>query len=94
VITSLRAASILETISFIALLGVMMAGNDAGVSVVGMVHGLLFIVYVVLLWLAHEPQGWSLRFVALGVVTGPIGAIIVLERLRRDDFPARASSPP
>lgn len=76
--------SILETVSFIALLAVMIAGSEAGVSTVGMVHGLLFAAYAVVVFMWREALGWSAGFAALAVLTGPIGAIIALERLRRD----------
>lgn len=42
--------SILETLSFVALLGVMAAGSGTGVSGVGLVHGLLFAAYAVVVW--------------------------------------------
>lgn len=76
--------SITETVSFLALLAMMATGNEAGVSVVGMVHGLLFAAYALVVWMRRERLGWSTRFAVLAIVTGPIGAIIALERLRRD----------
>lgn len=76
--------SILETLSFIALLAAMATGSESGVSVVGMTHGLLFLAYAVVVFVYREALGWSLGFVALVILTGPIGAIIALERLRRE----------
>ena len=80
----LAAVSILETLSFIALLGAMYLGSDGGVSVVGMIHGLLFLAYAVLVFRDHRDFGWTTGFMLVAILTGPIGAIIVLERLRRD----------
>lgn len=76
--------SILETISFLALLGVMAVGSEAGVSSVGLIHGLLFAGYAIVVWVWREGLGWSLRFAALAILTGPIGAVLALERLRRE----------
>ena len=84
----LVVVSILETASFVALLAMMLAGNESGVSVVGMIHGLLFLAYAGLVVMDRLNFGWSWGFTALAILSGPIGAILVLERLRRWD-PAR-----
>lgn len=60
----------------------MFIHSEAGVSIVGMTHGLLFLAYALLVVIDREHFGWSWGFVALVILTGPIGAIIVLERLR------------
>jgi hypothetical protein len=88
--TLLAWLSILETASFVLLLVMMASGNEGGVSVVGAVHGLLFLAYAALVWLGREPLAWSTRFAIVAIFTGPIGAIIALERLRRDRALARA----
>lgn len=82
--TTVAWLSITETVSFLALLAMMVTGNESGVSVVGMIHGLLFAAYALVVWLQREPLGWSTRFAALAILTGPVGAIVALERLRRD----------
>ena len=78
----LRAVSILETISFLVLLAMMLTHNDVGVSITGAIHGFLFLGYALLVARDRELFGWSWAFVAVAVFTGPIGAIIVLEKLR------------
>jgi integral membrane protein len=80
----LAAVSVLETLSFIALLAVMVMGSEAGISAVGMVHGLLFLAYAVLVFRDHRDLGWTTGFMLVAILTGPVGAIVVLERLRRD----------
>lgn len=80
----LAAVSILETLSFIALLAAMVMGSEAGISVVGMIHGFLFLAYAVLVFRDHRDLGWTTGFMLVAIFTGPIGAIVVLERLRRD----------
>lgn len=81
----LVVVSILETASFVALLALMVAGNEVGVSVSGMIHGLLFLSYAGLVVMDRLNFGWSRGFTALAILSGPIGAIVVLERLRRWD---------
>lgn len=61
----------------------MLAGNERGVSISGAVHGLLFLAYALLVLRDREVFAWSWGFVAVAILTGPIGAIVVLERLRR-----------
>ena len=84
--------SITETISFLGLLAMMATGNETGVSVVGMIHGLLFAAYALVVWFQREELGWSTGFAILAILTGPIGAIIALERIRRDHAPERVRS--
>lgn len=83
----LRIVSVLETLSFVVLLVMMFTHNETGVSVAGMIHGLLFLAYAVLVLKDREVFAWDMRFVALAILTGPIGAIIVLERLRSEPQP-------
>ncbi|MGH3441145.1 MAG: DUF3817 domain-containing protein [Nitriliruptorales bacterium] len=88
--TTVTWLSIAETVSFVALLAMMAAGSDAGVSVVGLVHGLLFAAYAIVVWMWREVLGWTTRFAALAILTGPLGALITLERLRRDRTASQA----
>lgn len=69
--------------SFLALLWMMVTGNEGGVSVTGAIHGVLFLAYALLVLRDREVFDWSWGFVAVAILTGPIGAIVVLERLRR-----------
>ncbi len=82
-IQRLRMVSVLETLSFAVLLGMMISKNEAGVTVAGAVHGMLFLGYAGLVLLDRESLGWSWGFTALAILTGPLGAIFVLEKLRR-----------
>ena len=82
-VNRLRITSILETISFVVLLAMMVTGNEAGVSVAGAIHGLLFLAYAILVWFDHDDFGWTTIFAIISLITGPLGAILVLERLRR-----------
>ena len=62
----LRIIAILEGISFLVLLGIAMplkylAGIPEVVRVVGMAHGVLFILYVVLLIQVAVERSWSFK---------------------------------
>ena len=82
--SQLRLVSILETLSFVGLLVMMFTENEGGVSVLGMIHGLLFLAYAIIVLKDRDVFGWTPAFTAVAILTGPIGAILVLERLRRE----------
>lgn len=75
--------STVETLSFLVLLTMMLTHNETGVSVAGMIHGLLFLAYAWFVVSDRDVFGWSWAFVIVSIITGPVGAIVVLERLRR-----------
>jgi integral membrane protein len=80
----LKWTCVLETISFVMLLAAMAVGGESAVSAVGAVHGLLFLGYVGLLLAWRRSQSWSTSFTLMAVLTGPVGPVVVLERLRHD----------
>ncbi len=79
----LRWLSVVETISFIVLVWMMVTANESGISVVGATHGFLFLAYAIFVLRDRDQFAWGWGFVALAVLTGPIGPILVLENLRR-----------
>ena len=84
----LRAISILEGASLLLLLGVAMplkylAHEPAAVRVVGMIHGVLFVAYVLLLIQNTIERRWSAGKFGLGLVLSvlPFGAFYAERRL-------------
>ena len=82
-----------EGASFLLLLGVAMplkylAGQPLAVRVVGMAHGVLFLLFLAALWRAADAHGWPRRHVVLGVIASlvPFGTFWFERRL-----PATAS---
>ena len=75
--------SVVETVSFAALLAAMAAGDDAAVSSTGLVHGLMFAAYAVAVWIWRDALRWSFSFTAVAILAGPVGAVIAFERIRR-----------
>jgi integral membrane protein len=81
--TAFRRVAILEATSFIALLIATVVkhsdGGETGVTILGPIHGLLFIVYVLLALALRRPAGWSLAttsLIVLGAVA-PFGGYVV-----------------
>lgn len=79
-----RVIATFEAISWTALLIAMFlkwivhAPHEGGVPVVGMVHGVGFVVYLLSTVWAARRSGWSLRVTLLGFVAGfpPFGTIV------------------
>ena len=88
-IRQLRLLGMVEAVSFLVLLGIAMplkylAGQPAAVSVVGMVHGMLFLVYVIAIGYATMSMRWPRRRAALLVAAAfvPLGPFLMDHWLR------------
>ncbi|GAA3939218.1 DUF3817 domain-containing protein [Hymenobacter algoricola] len=84
----LRVVGFLEGVSFLVLLGIAMplkylAGQPDAVRVVGMVHGVLFVLYVLLVVQVSVALGWSWRKALLALVVSvvPFGTFWAERRL-------------
>ncbi|WP_374959667.1 DUF3817 domain-containing protein [Gilvibacter sp.] len=68
-----RLVSTLEAISFLLLLGIAMPlkyiwGKPEAVSVIGMAHGVLFVLYLLLAYYVGEKLNWSTRTLLIVMV--------------------------
>ena len=86
-----RIVALLEAVSFLALLAAtifhrVFDGSDVGVSVLGPIHGFLFLAYVLLALLVREEQGWSVGQLILVLVLSalPFGAVYVHNKMVRE----------
>ena len=99
-IAFLRAAALVEGLSFLVLLLVAMplkymAGLPAAVTVVGWVHGVLFVVFCAALLYAAVVARWPASRAALLFVAAllPFGPFVVDGRMKRyeEDFRSRVA---
>ena len=86
----LRVIGFLEGMSFVVLLGIAMplkyfADEPGAVRVVGMAHGVLFLLYVLAVFQAAVEHGWKLKLIALLLVASllPAGPFVADARLLR-----------
>lgn len=86
----LKVVSIAETCSYLSLLAFWLSGNRVGTLLLGSVHGMVVMAFTGMLLLIFRSVGWSLSFTLAAIVSGPIGAIVVFERLRREEPAIRA----
>ena len=87
----LRIVAILEGISFLVLLGIAMplkylAGIPEPVRVVGMAHGVLFVLYVILLIQVAIEKSWSFKKFVLAFIASfiPFGTFYADAKWFRD----------
>lgn len=80
--------AILEGISFLVLLGIAMPlkyvyGMPETTRVVGMAHGILFMLYVLMVVLLRKPLNWNnkVTFLALTASVLPFGPFVVDRKL-------------
>ena len=89
----LRVVAFMEGVSFLVLLGIAMplkyaAGRPEAVKYVGMAHGLLFVLYVLLLLIVGLERGWSARKIMLGFIASlvPLGTFWADKHLFREQL--------
>ncbi|MBC8133389.1 MAG: DUF3817 domain-containing protein [Deltaproteobacteria bacterium] len=97
VIRQLRIVGLVEGSSFLLLLGIAMplkylAGMPRAVQIVGMIHGILFIIYLLAIAHAQITVRWPLSRAAGLLVASivPFGTFIMDPRLKRDQQAALA----
>ena len=89
-----RLVALAEAVSYLALLAatVVKRGFDGPdlVSVLGPIHGILFLAYVLLALLVREEQGWTPWQTIVVIVASaiPFGAFVVNSRMVHDPAPA------
>lgn len=89
----LRLIGMLEAISFLLLLGIAMplkymAGRPEAVSIVGMAHGVLFVIFCLALLQVMNAHDWSIRkalkpFIATLI---PFGPFIIDKSLKAEEL--------
>lgn len=86
----LRIIGFLEGISFLVLLGIAMPlkymlGQPEAVRHVGMAHGLLFVLYVILVTMVMLDEKWSFKTTAIALLASliPFGTFYVDARYLR-----------
>ena len=89
-----RLVALIEALSYLALLVAVVVkrvldGPDV-VPVLGPIHGIAFLAYVLLTLLVREEQGWTVgqTLLVLAASTVPFGAFVVNSRMVHDPSPS------
>ena len=93
-IQTLRVVGLLEGISFLLLLFIAMPmkymfDNPVLVKYVGMGHGVLFILFLIVLFAVCEKQKWSITIFLMGLAASilPFGPFVFDRKLKRFEQP-------
>jgi integral membrane protein len=89
---ALSVVALVETVSYLTLLYFWLSGNDAGTAITGSLHGMIWLAFCAMAIMIAPAMSWSWWYVALVIVTGPIGALAVWERIRRHGVPDQYAS--
>jgi integral membrane protein len=91
-----RTVALLEAVSYLALLVAtfvkrVIEGPDF-VPVLGPIHGILFLAYLLLTLLVREEQGWTVGQTLIVLIASaiPFGAFVVNARMVHDPTPSAA----
>jgi hypothetical protein len=88
--SALRWVSLIETVTYVALFIFWQSGSAIGTALLGSIHGMVFLAFCGMVVGIRAAMGWTWGYVALAVLLGPIGAVLVFARLRREGVPAEA----
>mgnify|MGYP003422481995 CR=1 FL=1 len=93
-IQTLRVVGLLEGLSFLLLLFIAMPmkymfDNPVLVKYVGMGHGVLFILFLIVLFAVCEKQKWSITIFLMGLAASilPFGPFVFDRKLKRFEQP-------
>lgn len=84
---ALKWVSLIETLSYIGLAAFWLTGNKAGTAIFGSLHGMIFLAFAAMVLMITRPMEWGWLFAAIGLLTGPLGSLLVYERIRRHGVP-------
>ena len=97
-IQTLRIIGLLEGISFLLLLFIAMPmkymlDNPVLVKYVGMGHGVLFMLFLIVLFMVCEKQKWSITMFILGLIASilPFGTFVFDRKIKAFEQPIAES---
>ena len=89
-VSALRGVCVVETATFVLLWVCIFAGSLIGKELLGSIHGMTFLAFAAMTLGVAQPMAWSRPYVVAVVVLGPVGAVLVYERIRRQGVPPEA----
>ena len=64
--------------------------NDIAIKITGFFHGWIFVAFAVMVVWIWPSMRWRWYWIPLALLTGPIGGVLVFEKIRRDGVPTRS----
>jgi hypothetical protein len=85
---ALSVVALVETVSYLLLFYMwQIAKSDPGTAIVGSFHGMIWLAFCAMVIMIAPALKWSWWYVAIVIVTGPVGALLVWWRLRSEGVP-------
>jgi hypothetical protein len=81
---SLKVMALVETVSYVTLFWFWVVQPvDVVKVIVGFFHGLIWLAFAAMTVIIAPAIGWTWLYVAIVIVTGPVGGLMVFSRLQR-----------
>jgi hypothetical protein len=61
--------------------------NTAGKAITGSIHGMVWLTFCSMVVMITKEMGWTWKYSIAVIVLGPIGGVMVWERIRREGVP-------
>ena len=84
----LRVVALTETVTYVVLFFFWVTGNRPGRLLMGSVHGMVFLAFAAMVLGVRADMRWTWKYAAAAIILGPVGALMVYSRLRREGVPA------
>lgn len=84
---ALRFTCLVELATYLVLFGFMATGNPTGARVWGTVHGVVVMAFIAMVVMIRKEVRWTWLYAVAVIVTGPIGALLVHQRLGSEGVP-------
>ena len=85
---ALSWVALTETVTYCVLFYFwLISPNDAGKAITGSLHGMVWLAFCAMVIMISPEMKWSWKYVAVVIVTGPIGGVLVWARIRREGVP-------
>lgn len=89
-VATLKWGALIETISYLILLTFwLILRSDIGTKLFGSVHGMIFLGFSAMVLGVRAQMGWTWQYAGTVIVLGPIGSVMVYDRIRRYGVPNR-----
>jgi hypothetical protein len=81
----LKIISLVEVAMWVAAAAFWLIGSRAAQLLLWSMHGMVVVAFAGMVLLIYGSLGWSLGFALAAILTGPVGALMVYGRLRREE---------
>ena len=89
-IPPLRVMALAETVSYSVLFFFWVTGNRPGTLLTGSLHGMIAMFFAGMVVGIRSDLGWTWKYAVAAICLGPIGAVMVYSRLKREGIPSEA----